>query len=59
MSDDDSSVLSVGMLCFRQDDSSAEEILSLIPSMSRFPPDQIELAIGIVVEAKERATGGM
>lgn len=42
-----------------QEDTSVEEILSLVPSMSRFPVDQIELAINIVIEAKERAGGGL
>jgi hypothetical protein len=42
-----------------QDDTSVEEIVSLMPSMSRFPVDQIELALNIVVEAKERAGGGL
>lgn len=36
-----------------------DEILSLVPSMSRFPVDQIEIALNIVTEAKERAGGGL
>lgn len=44
---------------YTQEDTSVDEILSLVPSMSRFPVDQIELAINIVVEAKERAGGGL
>lgn len=34
-----------------------EEMLSLIPSLSRFPDDQIEIAINIVIEAKAKASG--
>mmetsp|Transcript_19337 Transcript_19337/g.32801 ORF Transcript_19337/g.32801 Transcript_19337/m.32801 type:complete len:151 (-) Transcript_19337:71-523(-) len=43
----------------RDEDTSVEEILSLVPSMARFQLDQIELAIGIVIEAKEHATAGL
>jgi hypothetical protein len=46
-------------LCHLQDDTSVDEVLSLIPSMSRFPVDQIELAINIVIKAKEQAGGGL
>mmetsp|Transcript_91889 Transcript_91889/g.180074 ORF Transcript_91889/g.180074 Transcript_91889/m.180074 type:complete len:151 (+) Transcript_91889:115-567(+) len=43
----------------KDDDTSVDEILSLVPSMSRFPVDQIEIAINIVTEAKERAGSGL
>ena len=42
-----------------QGDTTVDEIKTLVPSLYRFPMDQIELAINIVVEAKERASGGI
>lgn len=36
-----------------------DEIVSLIPSMSRFPVDQIERAIEVVTKAKASAGGGL
>ena len=36
-----------------------EEVVSLIPSLSRFPDDQLEIALNIVVEAKEKVSGGI
>eukprot|EP01039_Chlorochromonas_danica_P009851 gene9851-10897_t len=41
----------------KDEDATVEEMLSLVPSLSRFPDDQIEIAINIVVEAKARASG--
>jgi hypothetical protein len=41
-----------------QADSTVDEIVSLIPSLSRFPDDQVEIAMNIVVEAKEKVSGG-
>ena len=39
----------------KDQETTVEEVTSMIPSLIRFPDDQIELAIKIVIEAKERA----
>lgn len=44
---------------FIQEETSSDEVLSLIPSMSRFPMDQVEIAIRIVVDAKSKIEGGV
>eukprot|EP01031_Cornospumella_fuschlensis_P006547 gene6547-8141_t len=40
-------------------DATVEEVLSLVPSLSRFPDDQIEIAMNVVIEAKGLATGSI
>jgi hypothetical protein len=43
----------------KQEDSTVDETLHLLPSLSRFPDDQIEFVINIIVEAKESVGGGL
>jgi hypothetical protein len=47
------------VLHFDQDDTTPEEALGWIPSLSRFDDDEIMKAVNIVIDAKQRIGEGL
>jgi hypothetical protein len=44
---------------YQQDETTPEEALTWIPSLSRFDDEEIMKAVSIVVEAKEKLSEGL